>query len=100
MLEFAVIPRYLVTNDLVRGVQLPGRRTERPFSAEDVLEQRANIDSSGLAACEERIDYRGPDRGVVVAAEQIVLPSDRERPDGVLHAVIVDVVPAVKNVAA
>lgn len=53
-----------------------------------------------LAAAEEGVDYGGPDGSVVVSAEKIVLAADRQWADSVLYTIVVDVVSAVKDVAA
>ena len=53
-----------------------------------------------LAAAEEGVDDGCSDGCIMVSAEEIVLASDRQWADCVLHAVVVDVVSAVKDVAA
>ena len=53
-----------------------------------------------LAAAEEGVHDGRSDGCVMVAAEEIVLAADCQRADRVLHTVVVDVVSAVKDVAA
>ena len=55
-----------------------------------VFEPGAGIDCVGLATGDERVHHGGPDGGRVVPAEEIVLASQRQWPDGVLHEVFVD----------
>ena len=53
-----------------------------------------------LAAAEEGVYDGCSDGCVMVSAEEVVLSSDGERADCILHTVVVDVVSAVKDVAA
>ena len=52
-----------------------------------------------LAAAEEGVYDCCADGRIVVAAEEVVLPADGQRADGILHSVVVDVISAVKNIA-
>ena len=53
-----------------------------------------------LAATEEGVDDGCSDGCIMVAAEEVVLASYRQRTDCILYAVVVDVLSAVKDVAA
>ena len=53
-----------------------------------------------LTAAEEGVDDGCSDGCVMVAAEEVVLSSDGERTDCILDYVVVDVISAVKDVAA
>ena len=53
-----------------------------------------------LAAGKEGVHNGRAHCGIVVAAEEVVLSAQGQRPDGILHAVVVDVVSAVKDIAA
>lgn len=53
-----------------------------------------------LAAAEEGVYDCRADGRIVVTAEEVVLPADGQRTDCILHPVVVDVVSAVKDVAA
>lgn len=63
---------------------------------QDILEPLQGVNAGGLAGSEEGVDDGRADGGVVVAAEEIVLAAEGQRADSVLHAVVVDVVPAVE----
>ena len=53
-----------------------------------------------LAAGKEGVHNGRAHCGIVVAAEEVVLPAQSQRPDGILHAVVVDIVSTVKDIAA
>ena len=53
-----------------------------------------------LAAAEEGVDDGYSDGCIMVSAKEIVLATYRQWADSILHTVVVDVVSAVKDVAA
>ncbi len=69
-------------------------------AGKDIFQPGPGLDICRLAAAEQRVDDGGADGCVVVAGEEIVLAAKGQRPDGVLDAVVVDVVPPVENIAA
>ena len=67
---------------------------------QDVLKPYPRFDAGGLTGREEGVDDGGTDCRVMIAGEQIVLSAQSQRPDSVLDAVVVDVVPPVEDIAA
>lgn len=65
----------------------------------DIFKPCPGFYAGRLARGEQRVDDGGADGCVVVAGEEIVLAAKGQRPDGVLDAVVVDVVPPVEDVA-
>lgn len=67
---------------------------------ERVFQPWPDLDIVRLAAGKEGVHNGRAHCGIVVAAEEVVLSAQGQRPDGILHAVVVDVVSAVKDIAA
>lgn len=69
-------------------------------AAKDIGMPRSDIDPSSLAGGDEGVCDGGPHGRGMVPGEQEVLPPQGQRPDGILDAIVVDVVAAVQDVAA
>ena len=67
--------------------------------AEDILHPYSRVNSCGLTSAYEGVYDGCPICRGVVAAEEIVLPAECQRPDSVLDEVVVDVDPAVIHIA-
>ena len=83
---------------------VPGKQVgEVSFMAgqadKDIFKPCPGFYAGRFARGEQRVDDGGADGCVVVAGEEIVLAAKGQRPDGVLDAVVVDVVPPVENIA-
>ena len=74
----------------VLAVALPVRQF-----AEHILHPCSRVDPCSPAGAYEGVYDGCPICGGVVAAEEIVLPAESQRPDGILDEVVVDVDPAV-----
>ena len=70
------------------------------YPEQDILLPFTRIDVQSLAAVLQEVDYGGTCGGIVVPAEQEVLPAQGQRPDGILHKVVVDTEAAVVHIAA
>ena len=70
----------------------------RDFS-QDILHPGPRVDTGGLAGAYERIYDCRAIGGCVIAAEQVVLPAQGQRPDGILDEVVVDVDAPVVHIA-
>lgn len=66
--------------------------------SEDILKPGPFINTACLAGGEEGVDDSGSLGGFVIAAEQIVLPSDGKGTDAVLHHVVVNLVAPIGGV--
>ena len=78
----------------ILAVALPVRQF-----AEHILHPCSRVDPCSPAGAYEGVNDGCPVCGGVVAAEEIVLPAESQRPDGILDKVVVDVDPAVVHVA-
>ena len=78
----------------VLAVALPVRQF-----AENILHPCSRVDICSPAGANEGVYDGYPICGGVVAAEEIVLPAESKRPDGILDEVVVDVDPAVIHIA-
>lgn len=67
--------------------------------AEDILHPCSRVNPCGPAGAYEGVYDGCPICRGVVAAEEIVLPTECQRPDGILDEVVVDVDPAVIHIA-
>ena len=68
--------------------------------SEDIDEPSADIDAGGLAGGDKGVCDGSPDRCGVIACEEIVFPAEGQRTDGILDAVVVDLIAAVEDIAA
>ena len=65
-----------------------------------ILYPRAGIHAPRLAGVHQGVDDGRTDGGIVVPAEQEVLPAQGQRPDGILHEVVVNAEASVVHIAA
>ena len=66
----------------------------------DILHLFTRVNVQCLATVHQGVDDGGTYRSIVVPAEQEVLPAQGQRPDGILHKVVVDAEAAVVHIAA
>lgn len=85
-----------VAGEEVGTVLLPELIFRHP--AEHILQPRPLVDPTCLAGGQQGVGHRCPLGRVVVPAEEVVLPPYGERPDAVLHHVVVYPVAAVGDV--
>lgn len=87
----------LVCQEFTEGfptVLVPG------YPEQDILQPFTQIDVQGFATVHQGVNDGGACGGIVVPAEQEILPAQGQRPDGILHKVVVDTEAAVVHIAA
>ena len=70
------------------------------YPEQDILHPFTWINVQGLATVHQGVDDGSTHRSIVVPAEQVVLPSQGQRPDSILHKVVVNAEAPVIHIAA
>ena len=67
---------------------------------QDILHPFTRVNVQGLATVHQGVDDGSSCRGIVISTEQEALPAQGQRPDRILHEVIVNAEAAVVHIAA